>query len=327
MNTWRLAKSNDQNDGEWQYALIASNDEYCNAIQSESCHSAEYSSVASDESIDGYDDQSIASSLDQSIPSDDGYDNDDGVETDYDPTTKSLFERAISYFYDKKGTNVTFARHDRIRDIPNRHSLDESNIWYGREELKQIRQEKRRLVDLMDKGVLTDDDDMCYGLETGEDSVLRERISVESVRNVCVEQEKLWESEKGLDEEALSEVYFETSFASHLEAHQRALQLEKDVQDYVVPGRWAPGSSFSPHNSRSELELPPQPRFGEEDAELKFNSSCPSFPRLGDSLSSLGDTSISSVPCSPSQPPRRPIRRYSTAATNKVNFRPPVIRI
>ena len=318
MNRWRSAKREEQD--EWQYALIASNDEYCNALESEPGNSVEYLSVASDESIIS-EDASLVSSEDQSIAT-----LDDGGETDYDPTTRSLFERALSFFYDKKGTNVTFDRHDRIRTIPSREDLDEKEIWYGRDELKQLRKEKRRLVDLMDEGVLCADDDMCYGLETAADSVLRERISLESVRNVCHEQERLWESEKGLDEEALSEAYFETSFASRLEAHQRALQLEKDVQDYVSPGRWASSSSsFSPHNSRSELELPPQPRF-EDDAEAKFNNSCPSLPRLGESLSSLGDASISSVPCSPSQPPKRPTRRFSKVPKRNVNFRPPVIR-
>ena len=288
-------------DSEWQTATIESSEEWNSQQQilatsvATRCSVGEYSCLSIDDlSGDSESESSFSGSVVSFVDDEDGSESDSSESEGYyyEPQHKRqqqrnknrssitgiaslLGQQAIAYlstssrgFFTNTTKSVSFDhRQNEIHEIPSTGDFSKqqcSAIWYQRDELKRVRRENQRLVKLLDQGILfVDDDDMCYGLETEEDSQLRQRISESSVRNVCVEQEQCINDEEYEDEnddkiakdedadtaksssssreERLSTVYFESSFACQLEAHQRALQLERDIQDYVCPApkcRW-----------------------------------------------------------------------------------------
>jgi hypothetical protein len=268
MYSWKSSITRRQpQQEEWEYAAIADSEEY--SIHSASFHRSE-----------DYEFQSVANSeesISDTIGSDD--EGDDESESDaaslessskpysssrpQQPQTPSLLNRALSFFYKKRVTFDRFAT--QVHEIPNTEHLTHEqfeSMYYQRHELKRLRAERSRIVGLMNKGILNaEDDDMCCGLETEEDSYLRAKISEESVRRVVVQQARLWDEEDVDDKasssssshQSISDVYFDSSFASHLEAHDRALQLERSIQGYATPSRW---------NSRRTEGPPALPRLG-----------------------------------------------------------------
>lgn len=300
MNSARSSSLTSLDDAEWQTATIESSDEHI--LATSICSVGEYSCLTLS---DHGSDHSIASSAASFAGDDDDDESDCDGASDcyhYEPqwhherqwqnqrprssitsiatTCSILGQQALAYFNGsthakRLNRGVSFdQRYNEIYHIPNKHDLskqDRKLIWYQQDELKRVRKENQRLVKLMDQAILfVDDDDMCYGLETDEDSRLRQRISESSVRRVCVEQEQCLDDDyEGEDsspdtqsnnpdksmEERLSTVYFESSFACQLEAHQRALQLERDIQEYVCPksGRW--GGESEAESSLSSIDM------------------------------------------------------------------------
>jgi hypothetical protein len=329
MYSWQssIARRQPQQE-EWEYAAIAHSEEY--SIHSASFHRSEE-----------YEFQSVANceeSISDTIGSVDG---DDESESDcasfessskpytsrpQQPQTPSLLNRALSFFYKKRVTFDRFAT--QVHEIPNTEYLTHEqfeSMYYQRHELKRLRAERSRIVGLMNQGILNaEDDDMCCGLETEEDSYLRAKISEESVRRVVVQQARLWDDEDVDDKassschQSISDVYFDSSFASHLEAHDRALQLERSIQGYATPSRW---------NSRRTEGPPALPRLGlghpstsvssveslEEDDEMEhdLDSATTQYRVEAVEPTSEQEDQLQQQQQQRKEAPKLPIRRYS----------------
>ena len=189
--------------------------------------------------------------------------------------------------------NVQFAnsgkpqRCYKIENLDSYTKRERDACFYGKAEYRRMRVNRNLAEKQLGKGKpLEEDEDVAIGLETSRDSELRAICSVQSVRSVLIEQEiQKWETQ-GNPEQAISDVYFHTSFASRLDARERALRLESSI----MPGRWLPESrsegslkSNSNHGeSSSSNDAPPMPIRG-------GSTTAPAMPKRKNSLRGLGE--------------------------------------
>ena len=198
---------------------------------------------------------------------------DSSVKTAFDAsslTTLSFFERSLLLFGSSGRVHFSESA-NTIREIETLDEYSEEEFeasFYCKYDFNRLENERNEAATKMEKGILApEDDDFDCCLESSADKRLRRKLYSESVAAVMAEQEAQW-TEEVTDEKKLAEAYREFSFASHLDAHERALDLENGIQDYGYPGRWSSAIR------KSKKRLRPEKRSSvlREDLKLSITS-------------------------------------------------------
>ena len=173
--------------------------------------------------------------------------------------------------------------------------------FYDSDDYDRMRNERNAAMIRIEKGELlsaNEEDDLACCLASKHDTNLRRKLSEESIIAVLLEQELQW-IDNVRDEEYLAEVLFEFSLASHLEAHQRALELESTIQPYVCPGRWSPAIRKSSRKTPKPKDYRPLVLPNQPVREASFRSLS--------SLSSSDSSEMKKPPKLPMRPPQSPV--------------------
>jgi len=162
-------------------------------------------------------------------------------------------QSARSIFQRKK--EVRFSKYDHIRKVPSTKDFPPTireSLFYNKRDMKRISMERKRSVAQLTAAQNNAETPVPphpighghihseeWGLETQRESESRVRTSKRAIHAVLLEQELQWEESDVPDDELIADAYQEVTFRAQLEAHQRALRAELEVQQYLcIQGRW-----------------------------------------------------------------------------------------
>lgn len=164
-----------------------------------------------------------------------------------------MLERALSSFSLVHGEKkVHFRkRSNRVHKGINLKDYTDGEVaayWYGRDDYDRMRRNRARAEKrLREEGALMPgDDEYACDLETDTDAALRVSTLRESIRSVMLEQKRQLK-EDDHDNNVATGLFLNTSFAAHVDARERARDLESTTKVFVLSGRrWAPTPSKRP---------------------------------------------------------------------------------